>query len=67
MENVKNNIVGEIKLTTYLGEVARYEIETSWGDIIQADVYNPRHKYIFREGDQVYISFLEEDVKIITI
>jgi len=62
-----NRIDCVIRLTTYLGDVARYEIETSWGETIRADVYNPRHKHIFGEGEKVSIGFMNEDVKIIKL
>ena len=62
-----NRINGEVRLTTYLGDVARYEIETSWGEIMRADVYNPRHRHIFNEGEKVSVCFNVEDVKTIKL
>jgi len=62
-----NSIDGVIKLTTYLGDVARYEVETPWGSTIRADVYNPRHTYIFREEEKVSLGFRNEDVKLIRL
>jgi iron(III) transport system ATP-binding protein len=62
-----NRVNGEVRLTTYLGDVARYEIETSWGETMRADVYNPRHRHIFSEGEKVSLCFNVQDVKIIKL
>lgn len=62
-----NNIDGEVRLTTYLGSLARYEIQTPWGSTLQADVYNPRHSHVFREGEKVSAVFAAEDVKLIRL
>lgn len=62
-----NSIDGMVKLTTYLGDVARYEVETSWGSTIRADVYNPRHAHIFSEKEEVSLGFKNEDTKLIKL
>lgn len=62
-----NKIEGSVRLTSYLGNLVRYEIETSWGDTLRADVYNPRHRYIFKEGEKVSMGFDGEDVKLIKL
>lgn len=59
-----NRIEGRVRLSSYLGNRVRYEIETSWGDIFRVDTYNPRHLYVFREGEEVYAVFASEDVKL---
>jgi len=62
-----NSIDGVVKLTTYLGDVARYEVETSWGSTIRADVYNPRRAHIFNEKEEVSLGFKNEDTKLIKL
>ncbi|MFP3951462.1 MAG: ABC transporter ATP-binding protein [Candidatus Bathyarchaeia archaeon] len=63
----ENNIKGNIKLTSYLGDRVRYQVKTEWKDIFQVDIYNPRHKYIFKEGEKVIISFDPNDVTLIEV
>jgi iron(III) transport system ATP-binding protein len=62
-----NQIDGVVRLTTYLGDVVRYEVETQWGATIRADVYNPRHAHIFGEKEKVSIAFKGEDTKLIRL
>jgi iron(III) transport system ATP-binding protein len=62
-----NSIDGIVRLTTYLGNVARYEVETQWNTIIRADVYNPRHAHVFAEKERVSLGFKGEDSNIIKI
>ncbi|MDH5686822.1 MAG: ABC transporter ATP-binding protein [Candidatus Bathyarchaeota archaeon] len=62
-----NRIDGVVRLTTYLGDVVRYEVETPWGATIRADVYNPRHAHIFREKEEVSLAFKGEDTKLIRL
>ncbi len=62
-----NQIDGVVRLTTYLGDVVRYEVETQWGATIRADVYNPRHAHIFGEKEEVSIAFKGEDTKLIRL
>jgi iron(III) transport system ATP-binding protein len=62
-----NHIDAIVRQTTYLGDIVRYEAETSWGTVIKADVYNPRHAHIFNEKEKVSLTFRPEDVKIIRL
>jgi len=62
-----NFVDGVVRLTTYLGDVARYEVETPWGSTIRADVYNPRHARFFREKENVSLGFKSEDTKLIRL
>jgi iron(III) transport system ATP-binding protein len=62
-----NVIDASVRLTTYLGDIVRYELEIQGGITIRADVYNPRRVHIFNEGDEVSIAFKREDTKIISI
>lgn len=62
-----NKIDGSVRLTSYLGNRVRYEIETSWGDTLRVDSYNPRHQHIFKEGENVSMLFDNEDVTLIKI
>ncbi len=62
-----NFVDGVVRLTTYLGDVARYEVETPWGSTIRADVYNPRHAHFFREKEKVSLGFKREDTKLIRL
>jgi len=62
-----NNVEGRIRLTTYLGGVVRYEIETPEGSIMQADVFNPRDSRLFRENEKISFTFTSENVKIIRL
>jgi len=62
-----NFVDGVVRLTTYLGDVARYEVETPWGSTIRADVYNPRHVHFFREKEKVSLGFKSEDTKLIKL
>ena len=60
-----NRIDGHVRLTSYLGNRVRYEIETGWGDTLRVDTYNPRHQYVFHEGERVSMTFDSKDVKLI--
>lgn len=62
-----NFVDGVVRLTTYLGDVARYEVETPWGSTIRADVYNPRHVHFFKEKEKVSLGFKSEDTKLIRL
>ena len=62
-----NSVDGVVRLTTYLGDVVRYEVEASWGSTIRADVYNPRHAHIFGEKEEVSLGFKSEDTKLIKL
>jgi ABC-type Fe3+/spermidine/putrescine transport system ATPase subunit len=62
-----NEISGRVRLTSYLGNRVRYEIETGWGDILRADAHNIRHQYIFVEGENVSMVFDRMDVKLIRL
>ncbi len=62
-----NRVNAMVSLTSYLGNLVRYELETGGGTKIRADVYNPRHRYIFKEGEEVSIGFNSEDVKPIKL
>ncbi len=62
-----NFVDGVVRLTTYLGDVARYEVETPWGSTIRADVYNPRHVHFFKEKEKVSLGFKSEDTKLIKL
>ncbi|UCH57188.1 MAG: ABC transporter ATP-binding protein, partial [Candidatus Bathyarchaeota archaeon] len=60
-----NRIDGSVRLTSYLGNRVRYEIETVWGDTLRVDTYNPRHQYVYQEGEKVSMAFDSKDVKLI--
>jgi hypothetical protein len=60
-----NKIDGSVRLTSYLGNRVRYEIETGWGDTLRVDVYNPRHQRVYQEGENVLMAFDSKDVKLI--
>jgi iron(III) transport system ATP-binding protein len=60
-----NRIDGSVRFTSYLGNRVRYEIKTAWGDTLRVDAYNPRHQYVFKEGERVSMSFDSRDVKLI--
>lgn len=62
-----NHIDAIVRQTTYLGDIVRYDAETSWGTTIKADVYNPRRAHIFNEKEKVSIAFRREDVKVIKL
>jgi iron(III) transport system ATP-binding protein len=62
-----NHIDAIIKQATYLGDIVRYEAETSWGAIVKADVYNPRHAHIFNEKEKVSLVFKREDIRVIRL
>lgn len=62
-----NSVDGVVRLTTYLGDVARYEVETTWGSTIRADVYNPRHANFFKEKEKISLGFKSEDIKLIRL
>jgi ABC-type Fe3+/spermidine/putrescine transport system ATPase subunit len=62
-----NHIDAVVKQATYLGDIVRYEAETSWGAIIKADVYNPRHAHIFNEKEKVSLVFKCEDIRVIRL
>jgi iron(III) transport system ATP-binding protein len=62
-----NSIDGVVRLTNYYGDVMEYEIETSWGTILRADIHNPRHANIFHEKNSVSVGFKKEDVKLIEL
>lgn len=62
-----NTIEGTVRFSEYLGDVVRYEVEASFGKIIRADVYNPRRKKIYGEGEKVILTFSPEDTKLILI
>ena len=62
-----NSIDGVVRLTNYYGDVMEYEVETSWGTILRADIHNPRHAHIFHEGNPVSVGFKKEDVKLIEL
>ena len=62
-----NSIDGVVRLTNYYGDVMEYEVETSWGTILRADVHNPRHAHIFHERNAVSVGFNKEDVKLIEL
>lgn len=60
-----NKIEGSVRLTNYLGNRVRYEIETGWGDTLRVDIYNPRHQHVYKEGENVLMAFDSKDVKLI--
>ena len=62
-----NSIDGVVRLTNYYGDVMEYEVETSWGTILRADIHNPRHAHIFNERNTVSVGFKKEDVKLIEL
>ena len=62
-----NQIDGMVRLTTYLGDVVRYEAVTPWNATIIVDVYNPRHAHIFGEKEKVSLAFKREDTKLIKL
>lgn len=62
-----NKIDGIVKLTSYLGNRVRYDIEDLWGDILRVDTHNPKHQYVFKESEDVSVSFDIKDVKLIKI
>ena len=62
-----NRIDGRVRLTSYLGNRVRYEVETGWGDTLRVDIYNPRHQHIHGEGEKVSMVFESKDVKLIRL
>jgi ABC-type Fe3+/spermidine/putrescine transport system ATPase subunit len=62
-----NKIDGRVRLTSYLGNRIRYEIETGGGDTLRVDTYNPRHQYIFKEDEKISMVFNGKDVKLIRL
>jgi len=66
-QGLVNRIDGTVRLTSYLGNRVRYEIETGWGGILRVDSYNPRHQRIFGEGETVSMAFDSKDIKVIKL
>jgi len=62
-----NLIDGVVKFTTYLGNVVRYEVETSTGALMKVDLYNPKEAKIFQDGEKVTLAFKSDDATLIPI
>jgi ABC-type Fe3+/spermidine/putrescine transport system ATPase subunit len=60
-----NIIDGVIESSSYLGNRVRYGVVTGWGDTWRADDHNPRHSYVFKEGEEISLAFDSHDVKLI--
>jgi len=62
-----NVISGKVRVSSYLGDRARYEIETTIvdGNILRVDTHNPAGKPIHKEGEKVFLIFPAEDLRIV--
>jgi len=62
-----NVISGKVRVSSYLGDRARYEIETTIvnGNILRVDTHNPAGKPIHKEGEGVFLIFSAEDLRIV--
>lgn len=57
-----NLIRGKIDNINFLGSYAHYEIKLSNGEMMRAEIHNPKRASLMREGNEVNIGFDEEDI-----
>lgn len=62
-----NIIDGKVKVASYLGDRARYEIETNIvdGNVLRVDTHNPAGKPIYKEREKVFLIFPSDAMRII--
>jgi spermidine/putrescine ABC transporter ATP-binding subunit len=65
--SVENFLKGVIRTSAYLGSLVQYEVEVSEKKRVKVNVVNPRKKTLFREGAEVSITFLSEDIVPISL
>jgi iron(III) transport system ATP-binding protein len=62
-----NRIEGIVKTSAYLGSLVQYEVEISGGKRMKVNVVNPRRKVLFKQGQQVSLTFSLDDIVLIPI